>query len=97
LEPIICGDTNINYLNENQRKIQLQSLLGTYNLAQLIDFPTRLGPASVLLIDNFFLDRNAHIKFQAHSVINGFLDHDGQILILENLQVTRQSDYVKSI
>jgi hypothetical protein len=40
LEPIIGGDTNINYLKDNQRKMQLQSLLDTYNLAQIIDYPT---------------------------------------------------------
>jgi hypothetical protein len=51
-------------------KRQLKSLLDTYNLAQIIDFPTRIGPTSASLIDNFFLDRNVYNNFQAHSVIN---------------------------
>jgi hypothetical protein len=29
IEPIICGDININYLSENQKKMPLQSLLDT--------------------------------------------------------------------
>jgi hypothetical protein len=70
--------TNINYLNGNHKKIQLQSLLYTYNLAQIIDFPTRIGPTTASLIDHFFLDKNVCNKFQTHSVINGFSDHDRQ-------------------
>jgi hypothetical protein len=94
LEPIICGDTNINYLGENYKKMQLESLLDTYNLAQIIYFPTRISSTSVSLID-VFLDRNVYKNVQVHSVINGLLDHDGQILILGNLQVMRQFDYVR--
>jgi hypothetical protein len=96
LEPIICGDTNINYLNGNPQKIQLQSLLDTYYLVQIIDFPTRIGPTTASLIDHFFLDKNVCNKFQTHSVINWFSGHDGQILILENLQVTRKSNHVRA-
>jgi hypothetical protein len=94
LEPIICGDTNINYLGGNYKKVQLQSLLDTYNLAQIIDFPTRISSMSVSLID-VFLDRNVYKNVQVRSVINGLSDHDGQILILKNLQVMRQVDYVR--
>jgi hypothetical protein len=96
LEPIICGDTNTEYLSKNHKKLQLQFLLDTYNLAQVIVFPTRKGPTSASLMDNFFLDRNIYNKFQAYSVINGLSDHDRQILITENLQVMRQSDYVRA-
>jgi hypothetical protein len=96
LELIICGDTNINYLIESYKKAQLQSVLDTYNLVQIIYFPTRISSTSVLLIDNFFLDRNIYNKLQVYSAINGLSDHDGQILILENLQVMRQSDHVSA-
>jgi hypothetical protein len=90
MQTIICGDTNINYFDENQKRMQLQSLLDTYNQAQTIDFPTRIGPNSALLIDNFFLDRNAYNNFQVLLVLNGLSDHNGKILVPDNLQAMRQ-------
>jgi hypothetical protein len=84
-ELIICGDTNINYLIENYKKEQLQSVLDTYNFVQIIDFPTTSSTPNSL-IDNFFLDRRSYNKFQIYPALNGLSDHDGQILILENLQ-----------
>jgi hypothetical protein len=95
VEPIICGDTNINCLSENYKKVQLQSLLDTYNLANIIDFPAKISSTPVSLIDNLFSDRNVCNKFQVCSVINGLSDHDGQILILGNLQEVKQGDYVR--
>jgi hypothetical protein len=60
-------------------------MLNTYNLIQVIDFPTRICPTTVSLIDNSFLDRRRKGKFELHPVLNGPSDHDGQILKLENL------------
>jgi exonuclease III len=76
---IICGDTNINYLTENYKKEKIQLVLDTYNLDQIIDFPTRTSSNSSSLIDNFFLDRNIHKNFSVYPVINGLSHHDGQI------------------
>jgi hypothetical protein len=36
---ILCGDININYLNESEHKNQMDNLL-SYNLTRIIDFPT---------------------------------------------------------
>jgi exonuclease III len=87
-EFIIIGDTNTNFLIDNYKKEQLQRMLNTYKLTQVIDFPTRIGPTTASLIDNLFLDRHRKGKFQLYSVLNGLSDHDGQILKLENLQVS---------
>jgi hypothetical protein len=95
-ELIICGDTNINYLIESYKKEQLQSVLDTYNLVQIIDFPTRISSTSISLIDNFFLDSNICNKFLVYPAINGLSEHDGQILILENLQAMIQSKHVNA-
>lgn len=54
---LICGDTNINYFIDNNKKDQLQILLNTFNLQQIIDFPTRVDSSSVSLIDNLFWDK----------------------------------------
>ena len=42
LNLIICGDINIDYLSENNRKKQLDPVLQTYNLTAIVYFPTRL-------------------------------------------------------
>jgi uncharacterized membrane protein len=66
-------------------------MLNTYNLIQVIDFPTRICPTTVSLIESLFLDRRRKGKFQLYTVLNGLSDHDGQILKLENLQVKVQN------
>jgi hypothetical protein len=37
---VLCGNFNINYFNDNQNKQYLNSLLTSYNLYSIIDFPT---------------------------------------------------------
>jgi len=37
------GDININYLETNNKKKQLDNLLGTYNLIGTVYFPTRIA------------------------------------------------------
>jgi hypothetical protein len=76
--------------------MQLQSLFDSYYLAQITDFPTRVGPNSASLVNNFFLDRNDYNKFQVHLVLNGLSDHIGQIVVLDNLQVMWQVDCTRS-
>jgi hypothetical protein len=36
----ICGDVNINYLENCDRRQQLDALLSTYNLIGMVNFPT---------------------------------------------------------
>jgi exonuclease III len=42
LKLIICGDINIDYLTDNERKKQLDAMLLSYNLAATVYFPTRV-------------------------------------------------------
>jgi exonuclease III len=51
-EFIICGDINVNYLEDNSRKVQLEDILRTYNLKSMVYFPTRIAKNSAMLIDN---------------------------------------------
>jgi exonuclease III len=37
-EFIVCGDINVNYLNENNHKQQINSLLKTYKLSHTMNF-----------------------------------------------------------
>ena len=45
---IKCGDINISYLNKSENKNQLDSLLLSYNLTSIINFPTRVQNTSNL-------------------------------------------------
>jgi hypothetical protein len=40
----ICGDVNVNYLIDNNRRSQLDAVLHSYNLAGIVKFPTTYGP-----------------------------------------------------
>jgi exonuclease III len=42
LNLIICGDMNIDYLTDNVRRKQLDTLLLSYNLTATVHFPTRV-------------------------------------------------------
>ena len=52
---IICGYVNVNYLTDNNRRIQLDAVLHSYNLVGIVEFPTRFGLNSQTAIDNVSL------------------------------------------
>jgi hypothetical protein len=56
LDFIICGDTNINYLIESERKNQLDSLSLSCHLLGIINYPTKVQNTSVTPIGNIFTD-----------------------------------------
>ena len=81
-EFIICGDVNINYLDTNNKKNQLDTLLGTYNLKGTVYFPTRITNTSVTMIDNIFINNGTNYTIKP--CINGLSDHHAQLVILKN-------------
>ena len=87
---IICGDFNIDYLTNNPTKIQLDSLLASYNLHSVIHFPTRIANGTCTIIE-VFLNKFINNDFSIKSCINGLSDHNGQILLLKNLQIPKSS------
>ena len=56
LHIIICGDINVNYLMESEKKNQLDNLLLACNLINIINFPMRVQNTSASAIDNIFVD-----------------------------------------
>jgi len=85
-EIIVCGDMNIDYLEENCYKgQQLDALLTTFNLVSTIYFPTRTLNGAISAIDNIFIDITHKGKYFINPLINGLSDHDGQIIQLENI------------
>ena len=63
LQLIICGDINIDYLTDNNKKRQLDAVFLTYNLSTTVYFPTRSQGYSNTAIDNIFIDTYKFINF----------------------------------
>ena len=90
----ICGDININYLDDdNTYKHKLNSLLATFNLLSITDFPTRINNISMTAIDNFFIDKYKNENFIINPLPNGLFDHDAQVLVLNNTNIQNPSTY----
>jgi hypothetical protein len=88
----LCGDFIINYLNENQNKQVLNSLLTSCNLYSIIDFPTRINNNSRSMIDNIFLNKFKSENYSVSPLINGLSDHDAQVLSLFNINILNDSN-----
>jgi exonuclease III len=87
LEYIICGDININYLVDSDRKSRLEALLETYNLRSVVNFPTHIQQHSTTAIDNMFIDITKMENYSIHSVVNGLSDHDAQSKTLHSFNL----------
>jgi hypothetical protein len=58
LNLILCSDIHIDYLTENERKRQLDSVLQTYNLTATVTFPARSQGTSSTTTDNISIDNS---------------------------------------
>jgi len=83
---VICGDVNVNYLIDNNRRSQLYAVLHSSNLAGIVKFPTRLGLNSHTATNSVFIDTSTIEKYDLYLLINGLSDHDAQLLILNRGQ-----------
>jgi hypothetical protein len=61
MEFIICGDINVNYLENNSKKAQLDEMLRTYNLMGTVNSPTRITKNIVTMTDNIFINSERNI------------------------------------
>ena len=82
LQIIICGDLNINYLMESEKKNQLDNLLLSYNLTSIINFPTRVQNTSATAIDDIFIDISQFENYNTTPILNGLSDHDDQLVMI---------------
>jgi hypothetical protein len=79
---VICGDININYLENCKKRQQFDALLQTYNIiGTVVTFPTHKTKASTTAIDNIFITRAKNYIINPH--INGLSDHEAQIIFIE--------------
>ena len=81
---LVCGDFNVNFATDTERKVRLISLLDSFNLDLTVKFPTRIQNNSITTIDNIFIDKSNFPNFSTFPIINGLSDHDAQLLILCN-------------
>jgi hypothetical protein len=96
-EFIICGDFNVNYLDYNNRRNQLDALLSTFNLFSTVCFPTRTLNGSASAIDNIFVEFNRKESYSINPLVNGLSDHDGQLLYMNNINLQISSNSFQSI
>jgi hypothetical protein len=92
---IICGDININYLVENNRKKILDALLASYNLFSIVYFPTRLHNNSATEIDNIFVDTSKFANYVIIPLFNGLSDYDTQLIKLSDVDLKIHNANVK--
>jgi len=94
LNRILCGDINVDYLTENYRKRQLDSVLQTHNITTIVTFPTRCHGTSSITIDNIFIDNSKIPNYTVSTFFNGQSDHDAQLFIIKNTNLQSQVHYV---
>jgi len=77
-EIMVCGDINIDYLEENcYKRQQLDALLTTFSLVSTIHFLTRTLNGAISAIDNIFIDITYKGKYTINPLINGLWDTEG--------------------
>jgi exonuclease III len=91
LELIVCGDFNVNFLENSNSSRQIISLFQTYNLVRVVDFPTRITADSSTAIDSIFVDYSRLSKVHVFPVINGLSDHDAQYLTIGNVVICQKN------
>jgi hypothetical protein len=85
IEIIMCGDINIYYLIDSAHKQLLDSLLTSYGLCSMVQFPTRIQNNSHSAIDNIFIDTFKFSIFSVYPIINGLSDHIAQCIVICNI------------
>ena len=87
IEYIICGDINIDYLVDSDRKSQLEALLKTYNLISVVNLQTRTQKNSATAIGNIFIDINKMGNYSICPIINGLSDNGVQSMTLHSFNM----------
>jgi hypothetical protein len=67
-----------------QRSIYFSENMASFGLFSTVKFPTRISHQSCTLIDDIFINIYNHV-FSVYPLINGLLDHDGQIITFANI------------
>jgi exonuclease III len=90
---ILCGDWNIDLLQEGSDKKDLRDLLLRYNLENTVKSPTRITPNTKTLLDVIIINK-AHYKTPATIVELGLSDHQAQMLPIQNITRSRTNQSI---
>jgi hypothetical protein len=88
IEFLICGDFNVHYLLNNNRKQLLSVLFHTFNMIHTLNFFTRWQNNHASAIDNFFIDESRLSSCITLPLCNALSDHDAQYFILDRYFAT---------
>jgi hypothetical protein len=84
---VICGDFNVNYLEDSKNRQQLDNLLATFNVHATVRFLTRIKNGTASAIDNITTDEATN--YTISQISNGLSDHDAQLLTLNNFLTSK--------
>jgi hypothetical protein len=82
-EFIICGDININYLENCDTRQQLDAFLSTFNLIGMVNFLTQIVKDSRTAIDNIYIHKTRN--YTINPVINRLSDHDARMITMDSI------------
>jgi hypothetical protein len=82
---LICGDINIDYLNECNQKTTNKLIIRNIQFDHTVNFATRIQNNSSTAIDNIFVDSIRWNSSSTSPIINGLSDHDAQLLTINNI------------
>jgi hypothetical protein len=93
IDLIVCGDLNINYLNDNYRKQLLDSLTVSYCLYSTVQFPIRILDNSYSAVDKIFICKFKKDDYTVYPLVNGLSNHDALIIIIYNITTQNYMNY----
>jgi len=73
----------------------MDALLYPFNLSGTLYFPTRLQNKSAKAIDNIFIDTSKFANYVISALYNGLPDHDAQLIVLSDIDITIQNSKFK--
>jgi hypothetical protein len=82
---MVCGDLNVNFLMNSNYKMELTILLQSYNMTNVIEFPTRINGGHGTAIGGIFVDVSRANHFTVASISNGLSDHEVQYIVLDRV------------
>lgn len=85
---ILCGDLNIDLLEDTSSSRKLNSLLQSYNLTCFVNIPTRISSSSATCIDHVFSDINPN-NIEVEVMNTALSDHFGIFMSLPKIKINR--------
>jgi hypothetical protein len=85
---ILVGDLNVDFLSENSSKRKLNDILGCYDCANTVGFPTRVCADSSTCIDVGIVSRTCDVT--AAPIHTPISDHNAQVFALSTEHLQRE-------